>query len=123
MTEQGEEYTVLGNALAILTGLADKQTAQKICEQIVDGGLSESSLSMKAFEYDALLVTNAEKYKNFVISDIRANYQVMIDSGTSTVWETLEGASAFGNAGSLCHGWSAIPVYYFHKLKMVEYLP
>ena len=28
---------------------------------------------------------------------------------------TYIGASAFDNAGSLCHGWSAVPVYYFHK--------
>ena len=40
----------------------------------------------------------------------------MIDYGSDTVWETLDGAKAFGNAGSLCHGWSAVPVYIFHKL-------
>ncbi len=120
LTAQGEEFTVLGNSLAILTGLADNQTRQKICEQIVKGNLIECSLSMKAFKYDALLATDTEKYREFVLSNIREDYQVMLDAKTSAVWETLDGASAFGNAGSLCHGWSAIPVYYFHKLKMVE---
>ena len=40
----------------------------------------------------------------------------MLDHGATTVWEDDEGAAAFDNAGSLCHGWSAIPIYYFHLL-------
>ena len=119
LTAQGEEFTVLGNSLAILTGLVDNKTRQKICEQIVKGNLIECSLSMKAFKYDALLATDTEKYREFVLSNIREDYRVMLDAKTSAVWETLDGASAFDNAGSLCHGWSAIPIYYFHKLKMV----
>ncbi|MBR4943268.1 MAG: hypothetical protein IKZ28_04475, partial [Clostridia bacterium] len=97
-------------------------TSQKICERMVEGDLIECSLSMKTFQYDALLATDTEKYKEFVLSSIRKDYQVMLDAETSAVWETLDGASAFGNAGSLCHGWSAIPVYYYHKLRMVESL-
>ena len=27
-----------------------------------------------------------------------------------------EGAPAFGGAGSLCHGWSAVPAHYFRLL-------
>ena len=42
----------------------------------------------------------------------------MMDVGATSVWETIDGASAFDNAGSLCHGWSAIPVYYFNVLKV-----
>lgn len=34
----------------------------------------------------------------------------------TTVWETADGAVAFNNAGSLCHGWSAIPIYYYQLL-------
>ena len=119
MTEKGEEYTVLGNALAVLTGLTTREESGKICEQILSGNLSDCSLSMKAFKYDALLLTDAQKYREMVLNEIRRDYQVMLDSKSTTVWETVEGAKAFGNAGSLCHGWSAIPIYYFHKLQML----
>lgn len=51
-----------------------------------------------------------------MLEDIRRDYRKMLDAGATTVWETIEGASAFGNAGSLCHGWSAMPVYYYHKI-------
>ena len=39
----------------------------------------------------------------------------MLDAGCQTFWETEEGADAFGKAGSLCHGWSAVPIYIFGK--------
>ena len=28
---------------------------------------------------------------------------------------------AFENAGSLCHGWTALPVYYFQRLGIAKY--
>ena len=116
MSVGGDEYTVLGNALAILAELElDKEY---VCEKIVNGELSDCSLSMKIFKYDALLATNKEKYQAWVLNEIRREYGKMIERG-DTVWETIDGASAFDNAGSLCHGWSAIPVYYYTKLKNV----
>ena len=116
MTMGGNEYTVLGNALAILAGVElDKEY---VCEKIVNGELSDCSLSMKIFKYDALLVTDKEKYHEWVLNEIRREYGKMIEQG-NTVWETIDGASAFDDAGSLCHGWSAIPVYYYTNLKNV----
>ena len=107
MTVGGNEYTVLANALAILTGLElDKEY---VCEKIINGELSDCSLSMKIFKYDALLATDKEKYQEWVLNEIRREYSKMIERG-NTVWETMDGASAFDNAGSLCHGWSAIPL-------------
>ncbi len=116
MWQDGNEYTVLGNALAVLAELPTSSEAQKICKKIADGDLLECSLSVKTFKYDALLKIDEQKYKQRVLSEIRSDYQVMIDADSTTVWETLEGAQAFYNAGSLCHGWSAIPIYYFNKL-------
>ena len=44
----------------------------------------------------------------------------MLDAGSTTVWETEEGSKAFDNAGSLSHGWSAVPVYIFSKFEMLK---
>ncbi len=117
VTQNGSEYTTLGNALAILSGLTSESEAEALCEKLVDGTLNDSSLSMKCFKYDALLFVNQEKWADWILQEIRKDYGKMIEAGATTVWETIEGASAFGNAGSLCHGWSAIPVYYYHKLR------
>ena len=112
MTVGGDEYTVLGNALAILVGLElDKEY---VCEKIVGDELCDCSLSMKIFKYDALLATDKEKYQDRVLNEIRREYGKMLENG-NTVWETMDGVSAFDNAGSLCHGWSAIPICYYTR--------
>lgn len=116
MTIGGGEYTVLCNSLAILAGLTSQNESEYICEKIVKGELCDCSLSMKIFKYDALLATDKAKYQAWIVSEIRREYGKMVEDGT-TVWETIDGASAFDNAGSLCHGWSAIPLYYYTKLK------
>ena len=110
VTRHSKELTVLGNALAILAGLAENPDA--ICERMTAGDFTDSSFSMRCFKYDALLATDAEKWKPYILSEIRRDYGAMLDAGATSVWETKEGAPAFGNAGSLCHGWSAIPVLY-----------
>lgn len=110
LTEGGKEFCVLGNALAILSGIADN--APELCDKIASGDMVDCTLSMKCFKYDALLLTDREKWRDKVADEIRREYKVMLDSGATSVWETAEGAPAFHNAGSLCHGWSAIPILY-----------
>ncbi len=98
----------LGNSLAILAGLGDEKIAKLVasCE-----GLTPATLSMKPFVYDALLLFSDE-YKQFVVYDIKTVYKAMLDYGATSFWETELGWKDFNLAGSLCHGWSAAPVYY-----------
>ncbi len=117
MTEGGDEYTVLGNSLAILAGLTSKKESEIICEKVVNGELCDCSLSMKVFKYDALLATDKARWQEWILGEIRREYGKMLDAGSTTVWETADGAVAFGNAGSLCHGWSAVPIYFYYREK------
>ena len=111
-------YSILGNALAILCGACGKEDARAICEKMIsDASLTPISLSMKCFLYDALLMTDASRYREYILSDIRNCYIPMLEYGVGTVWETEKGEADFSRAGSLCHGWSAIPIYYYHILK------
>ena len=117
MTIDGDEFTVLGNALAVLAGLTTQSESEEICQKIVDGTLLDCSLSMKIFKYEALLKTSKETYQVWIHEEIRREYGKMLEDG-NTVWETIDGASAFGNAGSLCHGWSAVPIYFYLREKL-----
>ena len=72
------------------------------------------TLSMRCFMYDALLKTDRQQYQTFILEDIAVRYGRMLDAGATTFWETELGEKDFHNAGSLCHGWSAMPVYYYH---------
>ncbi len=111
LSTNGEHYSQLGNCFAMLIGLSDKNMAQRIMS---DDGLIPVTLSMNVFYYDALLSVD-EDFRSFVIEDIRKKYSKMLDEGATTFWETELGWKDFDGAGSLCHGWSAIPAYYLAK--------
>ena len=108
-TYGGPTYTCLGNSLAVLIGLGGEDIAEKL---MVGEGVEKVSLSMNTFFYDALL-SFGTKYKDFVLDDIKKKYKPMLDAGATTFWETELGYKDFGGAGSLCHGWSAMPIYYY----------
>ena len=109
---QGEkQYSELGNSAAILAGLCDKNESIFIAEKMSEFEMAECSLSCKCFKYDAMLVADSS-FITAVKNEIRSTYKLMIDAKATSVWEVIEGESAFDNAGSLCHGWSAIPILY-----------
>lgn len=112
MSSNNDKLSVLGNSLAILAGVGDEKTAERILR---GDGMIPVTLSMNAFKYDALLLFG-DKYKNDIIDDIKQKYGKMLSEGATTFWETELGGDDFGGAGSLCHGWSAIPVYYLATL-------
>lgn len=102
-----------GNSLALLTGVAENGV--ELAEKIKSGEeMIDITLSTATFMYDALLSFD-ENNKEFILEDIRNKYNYMLEQGATTFWETIVGARDFAGAGSLCHGWSAVPVYYFHK--------
>ena len=109
----------LGCALAILTGVADETDAAAICRLFTaeeKGDAVPVSLSMTAFVYDALLQTDKDRYTSWVLADIDRRCGYMLDEGATTFWETMAGWQDFNNAGSLCHGWSALAAYYYKQL-------
>ena len=81
------------------------------------GDVVQNTLSMNGFVFDAMLKDGVHM-KEDIIEIICKQYNNMILEGATTCWETLEGESAFDNAGSLCHGWSALPIYYCHILNV-----
>lgn len=107
----------LVNALAVLCGAATGDRAEMICETLAGThNLTPASLSMVCFKYDALLAVDKKRYAPYVLKNIEGKYKKMLDAGATSFWETELGEADFSNAGSLCHGWSAIPVYYFQLL-------
>ena len=111
-------FSRLANALVILAGAVPEDEIQRVAKALAVGtGLIDASLSMRTFLYDALLLADSEEYREFVLSDIAKVYEPMLKLGNNTVWETELGEADFESAGSLCHGWSAIPIYYYNILK------
>jgi hypothetical protein len=102
-----KKFSKLGNSFAYLIGLG----TDGFIERLKGDALIEVSLSMRAFYYDALLMADKAN-KAYVLEDIKVRYKKMLDAGATTFWETELGWEDFYFAGSLCHGWSALPAYY-----------
>ena len=111
-TSRRDSSSQLGNAFALLIGLGDERTLEAVKK---DSSLIPATLSMLGYVYDAIIERD-QNAREYVLSDIRKKYGYMLDKGATTFWETLVGDSDFGRAGSLCHGWSAMPLYYYNIL-------
>ena len=116
-------YTVLTQSLAMLCGAAEGLDTSIMLEAMATNGRTEggrtlvpNSLSMNAFRFDALLTVDREKYAPVILDELDRDYLYMLRRGATAFWETIVGADDFGGAGSLCHGWSALPVYYYELL-------
>ncbi len=76
--------------------------------------LISCTLSHCIFKYEALL-SMGDRYSEAVFREIEIKWGGMLFQGATSFWETERGAADFDNAGSLCHGWSAVPVYLYYK--------
>ena len=111
--DSDKRCSVVGNSLAMLAGLGDKKFADRLIAEREK--LTDNTLSMNCYLYDALLSID-RSYKDYILKDIEDKYSYMLESGATTFWETIDGWHAFSDAGSLCHGWSALPAYYLKTL-------
>ena len=103
-----------------MCGASKGEEADRLCEILSsENDLTRISLSMACFKYDALLAHDEQKYIDFVIKDLVYEYKAMLDYGATSFWEyDVKRHSVLtkqDGAGSFCHGWSAMPVYYFTK--------
>ena len=121
--QEDDRVSVLANSLAYLSGAIPNDKAQNVLDLILDNGSSATksnviaaSLSMDTFRYEALLKADKDKYKDQILKEIDNVYLSMLRNGATSFWETKIGADDFHFAGSLCHGWSAMPIYYYETL-------
>jgi len=104
------------NYLAIYSGIANEQEAEEIIHILTSkNDLIHLTLCNYIFKYDILL--RNPKYHDYIIRDIKDIWGKMDEAGATTYWETSLGEKDFDGAGSLCHGWSAVPAYVMYKMK------
>lgn len=65
-------------------------------------------------KYDALMKCDRGNV-DYILNDIERIYGKMLTVKEPTAWEVEEGASAFFDAGSCCHGWSCAPIWFYYK--------
>ncbi len=120
--ENAEKYSSLANSLCVLCGATNNKQTLLIAEKLATNcdAWVRNTLSMNVFRFDAMLKADFERFAPVVLAEIDTIYSKMLSFDATSFWETAQGAEDFDGAGSLCHGWSAIPVYYYHVLGVVE---
>ncbi len=108
-------FAELTQALALCCGLVPGEYAGSLRKRLADkdNGLVRTTLSYAIFKYEALL-QEPESYGRLVFDSIAEDWGYMLYNKATSFWETINGADDFEKAGSMCHGWSAIPAYFFH---------
>jgi len=108
-------YAELTQALALVAGVCPPELAPRLRERLAaaDGTMVQTTISYSIYKYQALL-QDAERYGQHAFDEIRRDWGHMLECGATSFWETIKGEADFGGAGSLCHGWSGIPVYFYH---------
>jgi len=106
-------YAELTQSFAILAGVGTDTIHNDLRDKLVDeqNGMTTTTLSQSLYKFEAILID--ETRGQFVFDKILKDWSKMLFAGATSFWETLDGGWDFNHAGSLCHGWSGIPVYFY----------
>ncbi|MBE6597950.1 MAG: hypothetical protein E7638_00750 [Ruminococcaceae bacterium] len=116
-TEEYKKFHLsqLSNSLAVCAGICPEDELDRVLENIVNNkSLLPATLSYSIFRYDALM-KRPEKYGRYVFTDAAETYGYMLRHNATAFWETIRGGDDFVYAASLCHGWSAVPIYLYFR--------
>ena len=116
-TFAGEKhFAELVQALALWCELVPAEIAPHLRSTLAkeDNPWVKVTISHFIYKIDALML-EPEKYYDCINQQIMKLWSKMVYAGSTAFWETIDGGDAFYKAGSLCHGWSATPIYFWHK--------
>ncbi len=108
------EYT---QSVILCSGGVPGEYVKALCDALKSPdkrGLVPVTLAGLQFKYEALL-----KYGNdaeYCVKNVEEIFGRMLFAGATSYWETECGEADFDNAGSLCHGWSAVCCWLLDKV-------
>ncbi len=100
------EYT---QAVALCSGGVPESRVKGLCTALkspIESGLVPATFSALQLKYEALIKYGDDM--EYCLKDIEEKFGAMLLQGATSYWETAIGEADFADAGSLCHGWSAV---------------
>ena len=104
----------LCQALALCAGIpTDAAPIGRLRRRLLapDNGLVAATLSQSLHTLQAVAPDAA--CRTVVLERLRGDWGDMLLQGATSFWETRKGSWDFDEAGSLCHGWSTLPLFAF----------
>ncbi len=108
-----QEYHDHIQFLAIHNDIVPAAKLSALLQTVLSGKLQEVTFSSMLYMLLAMMRLTPQT-REYAATALARNYDPMVLSGSDTLWETKSGAADFDGAGSLCHAWSSLPVYYHH---------
>ncbi|MDY5441710.1 MAG: family 78 glycoside hydrolase catalytic domain [Candidatus Enteromonas sp.] len=117
--KEGYHYSEFANWLALYARIAPKEKEEAMLRILTEpNDCVPLTLCNYIFKYDVLL--RHEGYRDYIVEDLTRVWGEMDSRGASTYWETIRGEADFSGAGSLCHGWSAVPAYILLQIRNID---
>lgn len=111
-----QHYSELTQALALWAEAVPAEVQKPLRRRLAtkNSGLVALTISHFIYKTDALM-QEPDVYADYIRDTISDLWGLMLSQGATSFWETIGGGDAFNKAGSLCHGWSGIPVYFYAR--------
>ena len=109
-----QHLSQLTQALVVCSGACRPARMDRVLEKLFDDRFVPITLSYSVFKYDALLKNRPGQYGKRVFDEVAQKWGDMLFNRATSFWETEKGEQDFDRAGSLCHGWSAVPIYLYY---------
>ncbi len=103
--------------LALYTDCVPQELRSVVWQNIINGKGKPATLSMLCYLVETAMREKGDLRNSvleYVESRLFQTFMPMLETG-DTLWETADGAEAFDNAGSLCHGWSSVFARFFQN--------
>lgn len=107
-----EHFSELVQMLMLKAGLVEPRRVSALLRSMEEPGCVPMTLASRLYQVLGLMPRGMEARRR-VARTIEAEWSAMMLRGATSFWETRLGGDDFEAAGSLCHGWSALPVYYY----------
>ena len=105
-------YSDFVQILAMQEGLVPARRGRAVLGNLQDRGFAGMTFSSMVYLVRALMGRDASS-RRFVSATVARHWEPMTLAGATSFWETALGGDDFDKAGSLCHAWSSLPVYYY----------
>ncbi|MEI8245300.1 MAG: family 78 glycoside hydrolase catalytic domain [Lentisphaerota bacterium] len=99
--------------LAVYNKIVPEEKLPLLLQSIYSEKLAPMTFSAMPYMLRSMMLQTSEARK-YVAAKLAGSFYPIVLSGATSLWETPTGAADFDGAGSLCHAWSSLPVYYYH---------
>lgn len=97
--------------LALNEGVVPGRLRETLVKTLAKEEFANCTLSAMFYLLRGVFRTGATS-REWIRQKLFTNWKAMAFSGATTMWETAAAGNDFDYSGSLCHGWSALPVFY-----------